>query len=84
VKGRGSVVREGAKPPPFYFSLKKKRKHKRAKERRRLCYKIPSPFDNEPDLTWHLRGASAPLLKNLPLPLNKGKGIKGMGLINKP
>jgi len=27
-----------------------------------------------------LRGASAPLRKNLPLPLSKGKGIQGMGL----
>jgi hypothetical protein len=31
-----------------------------------------------------LRGALAPLLKNLPLPLVKGKGIKGIGLINNP
>jgi hypothetical protein len=27
-----------------------------------------------------LRGALAPLHKNLPLPLAKGKGIQGMGL----
>ena len=32
----------------------------------------------------YLRGAIAPLLKQLPLPLIKGKGIKGMRLINNP
>ena len=30
-----------------------------------------------------LRGVSAPLYKNLPLPLTKGKGIRGMELPNK-
>ena len=29
-----------------------------------------------------LRGAVAPLYKTLPLPLDKGKGIKGIGLVN--
>jgi hypothetical protein len=28
------------------------------------------------------RGAKPLLIKNLPLPLDKGKGIKGIGLIN--
>jgi hypothetical protein len=29
-----------------------------------------------------LRGAIAPLLKNLPLPLDKGKGIEGIRFLN--
>jgi len=31
-----------------------------------------------------LRGTKSLFRKNLPLPLAKGKGIKGMGLINNP
>jgi hypothetical protein len=46
-------------------------KHRRAKERRSLKYMIGS-----------LRGTSSLFRKNIPLPLVKGKGKQGMGLIN--
>jgi len=35
-----------------------------------------------PEILGEFRGALAPLKTNLPLPLGKGKGIQGIGLIN--
>ena len=52
-----------------------------------LYVREASPLFNSPCsgvIIWGcLRGASAPLFKNLPLPLIKGKGIQGMGSPNK-
>ena len=39
-----------------------------------------SPLDNEPNLMGCLRGANAPLLKNLPPLLVKERGIEGVRL----
>ena len=47
-------------------------------EKRGLRYLLNFPY---PLKYGGVRGALAPLKINIPLPLNKGKGIKGIGLL---
>jgi len=42
---------------------------------------LPLSFEGE-NIKEESKRGEAPLTKNLPLPLVKGKGIKGMGLLN--